>query len=120
MSVPVRQMTPEDFDAVIQLTLAIYPDSPPWSKAQLQSHLDLFPEGQLVASAIRDITERKAAQAERDRLVREHTAHAEANRVMDQFLATLSHELRTPLNAVLGFAQVLELGELDPRDRDAV
>jgi GNAT superfamily N-acetyltransferase len=26
----------------------VYPDSPPWSYAQLQSHLDLFPEGQFV------------------------------------------------------------------------
>jgi signal transduction histidine kinase len=26
----------------------------------------------------------------------------EANRLKDDFLATLSHELRTPLNAVLG------------------
>ncbi len=30
-----------------------------------------------------------------------------ANRVKDQFLATLSHELRTPLNAILGWAQLL-------------
>ena len=29
----------------------------------------------------------------------------------------MSHELRTPLNAVLGFAQVLEFGELD-HDQD--
>ncbi len=33
-----------------------------------------------------------------------------ANRLKDQFLATLSHELRTPLNAVLGYAQMLESG----------
>jgi signal transduction histidine kinase/ActR/RegA family two-component response regulator len=30
-----------------------------------------------------------------------------ANRLKDEFLATLSHELRTPLNALLGWAQVL-------------
>jgi signal transduction histidine kinase/CheY-like chemotaxis protein len=30
-----------------------------------------------------------------------------ANRLKDEFLATLSHELRTPLNAILGWAQVL-------------
>ena len=32
----------------------------------------------------------------------------EANRLKDEFLATLSHELRTPLNAILGWVQVLQ------------
>jgi signal transduction histidine kinase len=32
----------------------------------------------------------------------------------------MSHELRTPLNAILGFAQLLELDELDSRQRDNV
>jgi PAS domain S-box-containing protein len=31
----------------------------------------------------------------------------DANRLKDEFLATLSHELRTPLNAILGWAQIL-------------
>jgi len=36
----------------------------------------------------------------------------EANRVKDEFLATLSHELRTPLNAVLGYTRMLRSGNL--------
>src|SRR5439155_12944769 len=36
-----------------------------------------------------------------------------ANRVKDDFLATLSHELRTPLNSILGWARLLASGKLD-------
>src|SRR6185369_4670835 len=49
-------------------------------------------------------------------LVRERAARADAekaNRLKDEFLATLSHELRTPLNAVLGWARMLKAGRLD-------
>jgi len=73
-------------------------------------------EGPLVASAIRDLTERKAAEAERVRLMRERAAHAEANRIKDEFLATLSHELRTPLNAVLGWVGLIESGAIPPSE----
>ena len=37
-----------------------------------------------------------------------------ASRLKDDFLAALSHELRTPLNAMLGWIQVLRLGQLGP------
>jgi PAS domain S-box-containing protein len=37
-----------------------------------------------------------------------------ANRLKDEFLATLSHELRTPLNAILGYARLLNSGMLSP------
>jgi CheY-like chemotaxis protein len=50
-------------------------------------------------------------------LVRERAARADAekaNRLKDEFLATLSHELRTPLNAVMGWARMLKSGRLDP------
>ncbi|MEG4580201.1 response regulator [Microcoleus sp. MON1_C5] len=38
----------------------------------------------------------------------------QANRMKDEFLATLSHELRSPLNAILGWAQLLQQRSLSP------
>lgn len=36
----------------------------------------------------------------------------EANKSKSEFLSRMSHELRTPMNSILGFAQLLEMGEL--------
>ena len=36
----------------------------------------------------------------------------QANRLKDEFLATLSHELRTPLNAILGWSKMLQTNNL--------
>ena len=65
----------------------------------------------------RDITTRKRTEKELEQvLVRERSARADAekaNRLKDEFLATLSHELRTPLNAVIGWTRILKAGRLD-------
>ncbi|WP_375476851.1 ATP-binding protein [uncultured Nostoc sp.] len=65
-----------------------------------------------------DITERKVAEAERDRLLElEQAARTEAekaNRIKDEFLAVLSHELRSPLNPILGWARLLQTREFEP------
>jgi protein-histidine pros-kinase len=62
-------------------------------------------EGLLVSAAIRDISERRQAQAE-------------AERVKDEFFATVSHELRTPLTSMLGYSELMaDLEELSPQGR---
>ncbi len=69
-----------------------------------------------------DLVEQRTAELRRTLVELESARGAAdgANRAKSQFLSRMSHELRTPLNAVLGFAQVLELGDLDEPSRDAV
>lgn len=40
-----------------------------------------------------------------------------ANHIKSEFLSTMSHELRTPLAALLGYAEILDGGELDAAER---
>ena len=66
-----------------------------------------------------DISERRKHEAERERLfVREQAARKDAeiaNRLRDEFLATVSHELRAPLNSILGWARLMQQGKLDEK-----
>lgn len=81
-------------------------------------------EGEVVRliSVSRDITERREAETEREKLLaneKEARREAEsANRMRDEFLATVSHELRNPLNAMLGWARLLQKSRLDAANRE--
>ncbi len=106
-----------------------------------------FEDGKPIATQgiFRDVTERKRAEEELNKLykevkalnleleekVRERTRQLEesvqvaevANRAKSEFLANMSHELRTPLNAVIGFSQVLQeqyFGKLNEKQAEYV
>ena len=70
-----------------------------------------------VLSLVLDVTARKVAEEERSALLmreRDLRKHAEeADRLKDEFLATLSHELRTPLTSILGWASLVRNGEVE-------
>ena len=72
-------------------------------------------DGTLIASAIRDVTERKAVEQHLQEL---NIKLENAARAKDQFLASMSHELRTPLNAIIGFTGTLLMGMPGPLTAD--
>jgi PAS domain S-box-containing protein len=77
--------------------------------------------GPLFIAYIRDLTEQKKQEAERERsreLEEQNIRIQEANRLKSEFLANMSHELRTPLNAVIGFAQLLADEKVGPVSTD--
>jgi PAS domain S-box-containing protein/excisionase family DNA binding protein len=77
---------------------------------QLSAEIIEFNGEKCVLATVTDITERR--QLERAVWARAQEL-AEANRVKDEFLATLSHELRTPLTSIIGWAHLLQTGDLD-------
>ncbi|MFA6026495.1 MAG: ATP-binding protein, partial [Ignavibacteriaceae bacterium] len=71
----------------------------------------------IILLAIEDITERKKSENE---LAKAKAEAERANVAKSEFLSRMSHELRTPMNSILGFAQLMDMGELNPIHKKGV
>ncbi|MFM2313754.1 MAG: hypothetical protein RLZZ04_3030 [Cyanobacteriota bacterium] len=96
------------------------PAQPEVERHWLASYYPLTVEnGQILGINITvlEITERKEAEVERDRILADaqaaRAAAEEANSSKDEFVAVVAHELRSPINAVGGWIQLLRTREFD-------
>ncbi len=101
--------------------------------AEISLNMMKIGDEDLVQAMIRDITQRKQAEAELreininlERRVKERTRELEiekekaesADQLKSAFLATMSHELRTPLNSIIGFTGILLQGLAGPLNEE--
>ena len=104
---------------ILELTLDYFtpPSFTGRSLAIIFNRMVLFSSVVWFASSRRNAEQKLREQSEQLQaaLASERVARTQAetsDRLKDEFLATVSHELRTPLSAILGWASMLNLGDL--------
>lgn len=106
LNIPVREMEVE-----------IRPKAGEFKTILLSADTIFVGEERCLLTVSVDITDRKTAEEE----IKKARLEAEnANIAKSEFLSRMSHELRTPMNSILGFAQILEMGELSNGQRKGV
>jgi PAS domain S-box-containing protein len=64
-----------------------------------------------------DITLRKHAESD---ILKARNQAEKANQAKSEFISRMSHELRTPMNSILGFSQLMSMGEVTPAQRKGI
>lgn len=64
---------------------------------------------------IRNVSELKQQELERERLKIAYTSAQQANKAKTTYLLNMSHDIRTPMNAIVGYNQLIKKAIHDPK-----